>query len=297
MVKKLSELLEMAKGKRKILSVAMANDPVVLKAVEEARKLEIVQPILVGPKEEIISDLKDLGYDAGNYEILDADTDSAAVEAVKLVRDGKADFLMKGLIRTGDLMRVVLDKEMNLRTGRTLSMVSVFEIPGFDRLLIMTDAGMVILPTLEQKVDMIYNALQVAKVLGLENPKVALVSAVETVSEKIPSTVDAAIISKMNDRKQIKGCIVDGPFALDNVVSEEAAKHKGIESPVAGKADILIMPSLDAGNILYKALGFIMKAKSANTILGAKKPIVLTSRADTDETKLLSIALTALLSE
>jgi len=131
----------------------------------------------------------------------------------------------------------------------------------------------------------------------LENPKVALVSAVETVSEKIPSTVDAAIISKMNDRKQIRGCIVDGPFALDNVVSEEAAKHKGIESPVAGKADILIMPSLDAGNILYKALGFIMKAKSANTILGAKKPIVLTSRADTDETKLLSIALTALLSE
>jgi len=295
MIKKLSELLERAKGLKKILSVVVAEDPVVLKAVEQAKNLDIINPILVGSKKSIIEIIEELKLDLKDCEIVDSDTNEAVKKGVELVSEGKADFIMKGHIRTGDLMKVVLDKNMGLRTGRTLAMVSVFEIPNFDRLLVISDAGMIILPTLEQKVDIIHNILDVMKILGIENPKIALISAVEAISEKIPSTVEAAIISKMNGRNQIKNCIVDGPFALDNVISIEAAKHKGIESPVAGKADALVMPNIEAGNVLYKALTFFMNAQSATTILGAKCPIVLTSRADSDETKLYSIALNALL--
>jgi len=295
MIKKLSELLERAKGLKRILSVVVAEDPVVLKAVEQAKNLDIINPILVGSKKSIIEIIEELKLDLKDCEIVDSDTNEAVKKGVELVSEGKADFIMKGHIRTGDLMKVVLDKNMGLRTGRTLAMVSVFEIPNFDRLLVISDAGMIILPTLEQKVDIIHNILDVMKILGIENPKIALISAVEAISEKIPSTVEAAIISKMNERNQIKNCIVDGPFALDNVISIEAAKHKGIESPVAGKADALVMPNIEAGNVLYKALTFFMNAQSATTILGAKCPIVLTSRADSDETKLYSIALNALL--
>ncbi|HEW91026.1 MAG TPA: bifunctional enoyl-CoA hydratase/phosphate acetyltransferase [Thermotogaceae bacterium] len=295
MIKKLSELLERAKGLKKILSVVVAEDPVVLKAVEQAKNLDIINPILVGSKKSIIEIIEELKLDLKDCEIVDSDTNEAVKKGVELVSEGKADFIMKGHIRTGDLMKVVLDKNMGLRTGRTLAMVSVFEIPNFDRLLVISDAGMIILPTLEQKVDIIHNILDVMKILGIENPKIALISAVEAINEKMPSTVEAAIISKMNERNQIKNCIVDGPFALDNVISMEAAKHKGIESPVAGKADALVMPNIEAGNVLYKALTFFMNAQSATTILGAKCPIVLTSRADSDETKLYSIALNALL--
>lgn len=295
MIKKLSELLERAKGLKRILSVVVAEDPVVLKAVEQAKNLDIINPILVGSKKSIIEIIEELKLDLKDCEIVDSDTNEAVKKGVELVSEGKADFIMKGHIRTGDLMKVVLDKNMGLRTGRTLAMVSVFEIPNFDRLLVISDAGMIILPTLEQKVDIIHNILDVMKILGIENPKIALISAVEAISEKIPSTVEAAIISKMNERNQIKNCIVDGPFALDNVISIKAAKHKGIESPVAGKADALVMPNIEAGNVLYKALTFFMNAQSATTILGAKCPIVLTSRADSDETKLYSIALNALL--
>ena len=295
MIKKLSELLERAKGLKRILSVVVAEDPVVLKAVEQAKNLDIINPILVGSKKSIIEIIEELKLDLKDCEIVDSDTNEAVKKGVELVSEGKADFIMKGHIRTGDLMKVVLDKNMGLRTGRTLAMVSVFEIPNFDRLLVISDAGMIILPTLEQKVDIIHNILDVMKILGIENPKIALISAVEAINEKMPSTVEAAIISKMNERNQIKNCIVDGPFALDNVISMEAAKHKGIESPVAGKADALVMPNIEAGNVLYKALTFFMNAQSATTILGAKCPIVLTSRADSDETKLYSIALNALL--
>lgn len=295
---RLSELLDRAKGIEKILSVVVAEDEVVLKAVEEARALGIVKPILVGSEKKIVDVMKNLGLRINDYEIINAASDvEAAYKGVELIGKNEADFIMKGHIRTGDLMKVVLNKDLGLRTGQTLSMVSVFEIPNFDRLLIISDAGMIILPTLEQKIDIIYNVLKVTNVIGITNPKVALVSAVETVNEKMPSTVDAAIISKMNDRGQIKGCIIDGPFALDNVISLEAAKHKGIDSPVAGVADVLIMPNIEAGNVLYKALIFLMNAKSASTILGAKCPVVLTSRADSDETKLFSIALNALLSD
>jgi len=296
MVKHLAELVDMAKGKGKKLVVAAAEDHVVLKAVSEAKKAEIADPVLVGNREKMEKEAEVIGLDLKDYEIVEAENElEAAKKAVEMVSKGQGDFLMKGKIKTGDLMRTVLAEEYGLRTGKVMAMVSVFEIPNFDRLLIISDAGMLIAPTLEQKVHIIEHSVSVAKVLGIELPKVAVVGAVEVVNPKMPATLDAALLSKMNQRGQIKGCIVDGPFALDNVVSEEAAKHKGIESPVAGKADIIVTPDIEAGNILYKALIFLAGAKVASVILGAKVPVVLTSRADSDESKLYSIALSSLM--
>jgi len=296
MIKHLAELVDMARGKEKKLVVAAAEDHVVLKAVAEAKKSEIVDPILVGNKENIEKEAEIIGLDLKDYKIINVDSEKqAAKKAVEMISNGQGDFLMKGKIKTGDLMKIVLAEEYGLRTGKVMAMVSVFEIPNFDRLLIVSDAGMLIAPTLEQKVHIIEHSVNVAKVLGIDLPKVAIVGAVEVVNPKMPATLDAAILSKMNQRGQIKGCIVDGPFALDNVVSEEAAKHKGIESPVAGKADIIVTPDIEAGNILYKALVFLAGAKVASVILGAKVPVVLTSRADSDESKLYSIALSSLM--
>ena len=296
MTKHLAELVDMARGKEKKLVVAAAEDHVVLKAVAEAKKSEIVDPILVGNKENIEKEAEIIGLDLKDYKIINVDNEKeAAKKAVEMISNGQGDFLMKGKIKTGDLMKIVLAEEYGLRTGKVMAMVSVFEIPNFDRLLIVSDAGMLIAPTLEQKVHIIEHSVNVAKILGIELPKVAIVGAVEVVNPKMPATLDAAILSKMNQRGQIKGCIVDGPFALDNVVSEEAAKHKGIESPVAGKADIIVTPDIEAGNILYKALVFLAGAKVASVILGAKVPVVLTSRADSDESKLYSIALSSLM--
>ncbi len=297
MIKHLEELLDLSRGKGKRLAVAVAQDEVVLKAVDAAFKEDIIKPILVGDEKKIKEEAEKAGVDLKGYEVVHAEgIEEAAAKAVELAAKGEADLLMKGKLQTAQIMRTVLKEEYGLRTGMTMGMVSVFEIPNFPRLLILTDAGMTIAPDLNQKIHLIQHAIRVAKVLGIETPKVALVSAVETVNPKIPATVDAAIIAKMADRGQIKGAVIDGPFALDNVVSKEAAEHKGIKSPVAGEADIIVTPDIDAGNILYKALIFLAGAKSASTILGAKVPVVLTSRADSDETKLYSIALTAALS-
>lgn len=297
-MKKLNELLEKAKkrGPKKV-SVAVAEDEVVLNALEKARKEGIINAILVGNKTKITEIAEKNNINLDNYEVIDEKSEyEAAKTAVKLVADKKADFIMKGKIKTGDLMREVLKEEYNLRTGKTLSLVSVFEIPGYHKLLVVSDAGMTIAPTLEQKVDIIKNSVLVAKMaLDIEKPKVAILGAVEIVNPKMPATIEAAILAKMNNRNQIKDCLVDGPFALDNAVSMEAAKHKGIESPVAGDADILIMPDIEAGNIFYKAMVFLGGAKVASTIVGARVPIALTSRADSDEVKLLSLALTNLM--
>lgn len=297
-MKKLNELLEKAKkrGPKKV-SVAVAEDEVVLNALEKARKEGIINAILVGNKTKIAEIAEENNINLDNYEVIDEKSEyEAAKTAVKLVADKKADFIMKGKIKTGDLMREVLKEEYNLRTGKTLSLVSVFEIPGYHKLLVVSDAGMTIAPTLEQKVDIIKNSVLVAKMaLDIEKPKVAILGAVEVVNPKMPATIEAAILAKMNNRNQIKDCLVDGPFALDNAVSMEAAKHKGIESPVAGDADILIMPDIEAGNIFYKAMVFLGGAKVASTIVGARVPVALTSRADSDEVKLLSLVLTNLM--
>ena len=299
MMKTLQELVDKAKTLKKMrMSVAVAQDAPVLKAVDEAYKAGIVEASLVGSKKEIETIASKLNVDLSNYEIIDEPKEEMAVKkAVELVHENHCDLLMKGKVHTSHLLHSVLDKNYNLRTGMTMNHVGVFEVSTYNRLLIITDAAMVIAPTLEQKVDSIYNAERVAHVIGIDVPKVAVLGAVETVSSSMPATMEAALLAKMNDRKQIKGAIVDGPFALDNAVSEEAAKHKGIESPVAGKADVLLVPDIEAGNILYKALVFIAKGKLAGTILGARVPIVLTSRADSDETKLYSIALSALVAQ
>ncbi len=297
MIKHLRELLDLSRGKDKRLAVAVAQDEVVLKAVDAAVREDIVVPILVGDEKLIREEAEKAGIGLKGYEIVHVEgIEEAAAKAVELASKGEADLLMKGKLQTAQIMRTVLKEEYGLRTGMTMGMVSVFEIPEFPRLLVLTDAGMTLSPDLSQKLDLIRHAIKVANILGIDTPKVGLVSAVETVNPKLQATIDAALIAKMADRKQIKGAIIDGPFALDNVVSKEAAKHKGIESPVAGEADIIVTPDINAGNILYKALIFLAKAKSASTIMGARVPIVLTSRADSDETKLYSIALTAALS-
>ncbi|AKI98159.1 bifunctional enoyl-CoA hydratase/phosphate acetyltransferase [Kosmotoga pacifica] len=297
MIDKLSQLFDIAKGSDKKIAVAAAEDEIVLKAVKEAIERDLAEFVLFGDATELKKLCTNVGLSEGFKIVHAASTSEAVTAAVEAVACGKADLLMKGKIKTGELLSVYLKEEYGLRAGRTMNLVSVFEIPGFDRLLIVTDAGMVIAPSLKQKVDSIVNASKVAAALGIDNPKVAILGAIEVVNEKMPATIDAAILSKMAHRNQIPDVIVDGPLALDNAISEEAARHKGIDSPVAGKADILIMPDIEAGNIFYKAMVFLGGALVASTIMGGKAPIVLTSRADSDLTKLLSIALNVLIAK
>jgi phosphate butyryltransferase len=296
-MKKLQELLDKAKGiGKKVVAVAAADDDVVLRAVDMAKKEGIVDALLFGDAKKIEVVAEKVGLNIKDFEVVDSK--NPADDAVKAVVDGRAHFVMKGNIKTGDLMKAVLKDEYNLKTGRTMSLVSIFETPLYHKLLIVTDAGMTIAPDLEQKVHLIENAVLVArKAVGVEKPKVAILGAIEVVNPKMEATIHAALLAKMNERGQIKNCIVDGPFALDNAVSKEAAEHKGIVSPVAGDADVLIMPDIEAGNIFYKAMVFLAGAKVASAIIGAKCPVALTSRADSDETKLLSLALTCLMSE
>lgn len=296
-MKKLYELLDKARSiGKKVVAVAAADDDVVLRAVDMARKEGIIDAILFGDVKKIELHAEKAGVSLKDFEIVDSK--NPADDAVKAVVEGKAHFVMKGNIKTGDLMKAVLKDEYNLKTGRTMSLVSIFETPLYHKLLIVTDAGMTIAPDLEQKVHLIENAVLVArKAVGVEKPKVAILGAIEVVNPKMEATVHAALLAKMNERGQIKNCIVDGPFALDNAVSKEAAEHKGLVSSVAGDADILIMPDIEAGNIFYKAMVFLAGAKVASAIIGAKCPVALTSRADSDETKLLSLALTCLMSE
>jgi phosphate butyryltransferase len=201
---------------------------------------------------------------------------------------------MKGLVDTANFLRSVLNKEVGLRTGKLMSHVAVFEIEGFDRLIFLTDAAFNISPDLKAKIDILNNAVAVARAVGVELPKVAPICAVEVVNPDMPATVDAAMLSKMSDRGQIKGCIVDGPFALDNAISEEAAKHKGVGGPVAGKADILLLPNIEVANVMYKTLTYTTKSRNGGMLVGTSAPVILTSRTDSHETKFYSIALAAL---
>ena len=285
-----------ASTKRKI-AVACAQDADVLCAVENARKIGIADAILVGNADEIKDIAGKKGIDISNYSIKDVkNKNEAAKEAVRLVSSGQANTLMKGIIDTADFLRAVLNKEVGLRTGRTITHVSVFEEPHSNRLMLLTDVAMVVDPDLKAKVDIILNAAEVARKIGIEQPKVAALAAVEVVNPNMQATLDAAALSKMSDRGQLKDIVVDGPLALDNAVSVEAAKHKGIVSPVAGNADILLVPDIEAGNIMYKTLTYFAGYMLSGIIMGAKAPIILTSRSDSDETKLNSIALATLVS-
>ncbi|MGI6225776.1 MAG: phosphate butyryltransferase [Peptococcales bacterium] len=277
---------------KRYIAVAVAQDEEVLKAIKGARELGLAEPILVGDKQAITKAAQNVGLELRGIRIEhEIDPNFAAKKAVALVSSGEANIVMKGLVGTGSFLKAVLDKEVGLRTGRILSHVAVFEVPNFERLLVLTDAAMNIAPDLDEKVKIINNALIVTRALGIEMAKVVPVCAVETVNPNMSATTDAALLTLMSQRGQIKGAVVDGPLALDNAISLEAAQHKGITSPVAGKADVLLCPNIEAGNMTYKALVYLSNVEVAGVIIGAKAPIVLTSRSDTYKSKLNSIAL------
>ncbi|OHR67642.1 phosphate butyryltransferase [Bacillus sp. HMSC76G11] len=289
----LEDLLEKAAQlENKTVAVASAEDPEVLEAVLEASERGLAEFILFGNKEEIEIMLQERSADAKEFSIKHARSVEQASEfAVKAVFQNEADVLMKGNVPTAVILKAVLNKEYGLRTGKILSHVAVFEVPGYDRYTIVTDAAMNLAPDLEQKKQILVNSVMVARKIGIDVPKVAPLAAVEVVNPSMQATLDAAALSQMNKRGQIKDCIVDGPLALDNAVSFEAAEHKGITSVVAGQADILLVPTIEVGNVLYKSLMYFANAKVGAIIAGAKAPIVLTSRADSAESKLYSLAL------
>lgn len=292
-MKKLRELVNMAKDSGvKTLALTSAEERSALEAVYLAVKEGIIRALLIGDKERIWSIIKDRGFDVRGMEIIDEkDPVVAAQRAVKIVRDCQADLLMKGLVKTADLFKAVLDKDIGLRTGRLLSHVFLVEIPRKRRWYALSDAAIVISPTLPEKVQIIENAVTLMHLLGVNEPKVAVLSAIETVNPAIPSTLDAAALTLMASRGQIKGAIVDGPLALDVAISKRCAQVKGVKSPVAGDADLLIVPNVEAGNLMGKALLHAGGGAVAGVVMGARKPIVLTSRAEGPEGKYLSIAL------
>ncbi|MBI9036228.1 MAG: phosphate butyryltransferase [Bacteroidales bacterium] len=296
MLKTLSTLIDLAKSKStRRLAVAAAADKPVLEAVRNAKAEGIVEPILVGNEEAIRKVAAEINFDLTNVQIVDVQEGpvAASIKAVELVRTGQADILMKGHVSTGPLLKAVLDKEKGLRKGGTLSHVAFFESPYYHKLICLTDAAMNVAPDFDGKVAILNNAVEAYNKLGVAEPKVAVVAAVETVNPKMEATVHAAMLTQMNRRGQIKNCIVDGPLAIDNAISKEAAEHKGIVSAVAGDADIILTPNIESGNIMYKTLGFMGGASTAAVIMGARVPIVLTSRSDNDKAKMLSIALAA----
>ena len=297
MVKSLEELLELAKRKeKKTMAVAVAQDGVVLEAVIKAVDMNIINAILVGNEEEIKSIAKEANIDLSRVRIInECDIIKAAAKAVELVTKGEANYVMKGLLGTSDLLKAVLNKEANLRTNNLLSHVMIYDVESYEKLLLLTDGGMVTYPELKDKIGIIKNAVTVAKALEIDMPKVAPICAVEVVNPSMQATLDAAALSTMNKRGQIKGCIIDGPLGLDNAISKEAAHHKGIVSEVAGEADILLVPNIEAGNFLGKSMTYFAGAESAGVIVGAKCPIVLVSRADSAKSKLYSIALGSIL--
>ncbi|MEJ5287212.1 MAG: Branched-chain phosphotransacylase [Candidatus Kapaibacterium sp.] len=292
---KLENLVEIALSKpKKKIAVAASEDEQVLLALKQATDIGIVEPILVGNLSKTKDLANQIGFDIEKYEFIEESNPAKSARiAVQMVREGKAQIIMKGLVNTADYLRAILDKEIGLRTGNLLSHIGVFEIPAYHKLIGLTDAAQNIAPNLEEKVSIVQNSVDLLRRLGIENPKVALLAAVENVNPKMQATIDAALITMMNRRGQIKNCIIDGPLAFDNAVSKEAAEHKGIVSPVAGDADLLVAPEIETGNALYKSFTYFAGGVVAAIILGAMVPIVLTSRADTEKSKLMSIALAA----
>lgn len=280
----------------KMIAVAVPHEPEILLAAQDAEQQGIANCTLVGDRDVMRSLASEQGIDITRMMIVHEPEPGPAVRKVmELLRMGHADLAMKGRIETGEFLRAALDREVGLRVGRLFTHVAAFELPGFDRLLFVTDSGVVVAPTLEQKVEIVQNAIMVAQRLGVSEPKVAVLAASEMVNPKIPTTMDAANLAKMADRRQIQGGIVDGPLALDNAISPESAEIKGIHSPVAGCADILVAPDVEAGNMLAKAITYFAKGKMAAVVVGSKSPLVVASRSDPHETKLVSMALAVVL--
>ena len=293
MSKSFEELISKANQKTlKKVSVSNAQDEPVLQAVKAAKEQNIATAILVGDEAKIREIAASIDMDLTDFEIInEPDTEAAALKAVELVHNGEADILLKGLLETKTFLKSVLNKEVGLRTGKMLSHVCVFEIEGIDRLLFFTDVAFNTYPTLADKVNIINNAVEVAHACGIECPKVAPLCAVETVNPKMQPTVDADNLTKMYEGGDFKGCQIYGPLSMDLAIDPEAAVHKGVTNPVAGHADILLFPNIDAGNITYKILVRTEKVKIGNVLVGTSAPVVLTSRSDDFQTKLNSIAL------
>ena len=276
-------------------AVAHPCESTALIAALEAAQKGLITPILVGPATKIQEVAKQSGITLGETKIVDAPhSHASAAKAVELVRQGQAELLMKGSLHTDELLSAVVAKETGLRTGRRISHVFIMDIPTYHKVLIVTDAAINIAPTLEDKVHIVQNAIDLAISLGVSTPKVAILAAVETVNSKMPATIDAAALCKMAERGQIKGGLLDGPLAFDNAISREAARVKDIQSKVAGDPDILLVPDLEAGNMLAKQLSFLANADSAGLVLGARVPIILTSRADSVRSKIASVAVAVL---
>ncbi|MBM7624417.1 bifunctional enoyl-CoA hydratase/phosphate acetyltransferase [Sporohalobacter salinus] len=291
MLNNFNQLINLAQKKKKLrLAVAAAEDPVVLSSIKQAVELELIDPILIGDSEKIEKQTEEIGYKPNKIVGTNSKLESAQT-AMSLIAKGESDYPMKGLLSSKTILRALLDKEYGLRRNRLLSVVTLINLEQQNRMIIMTDGGMNIAPDLEEKIQIIENAVEIARALGIEKAKVAALAAVEDVNPKMPVTKEAATLAKMSDRDQIEGAIVDGPLALDNAISKEAAKHKGIDSPVAGEADILLVPNIEVGNVLYKSLVFYAGHDSASLVMGAKVPLVFTSRADKTMTKFHSILL------
>jgi len=293
-------LAKLKTASTKKMSVAVAQDTHVLEAVKIAKERGIVDSILVGDKELIEEKAKEVGMNLSDYEIIDVkDTIEAARTAVSLVSSGKADIYMKGALESKDFLKSVLDKEVGLRTGRPLSHVCVFEIPGIDRLLFLTDVAFMPYPTLEDKKVIIEYTVDVARACGVECPKVAPLAAVEVVNPKMPVTVEAAELTRLNEEGEIKNCIVDGPLSMDLAIDPEAAQHKAgaLDRKIVGDADILLFPDIHAGNLTYKTIVRLATVKNGNILTGTKAPVILTSRSDSVEVKVNSIALAAVVAE
>jgi phosphate butyryltransferase len=296
-IKTFAELLEAARGKGpKTVAVAAGHQSEVMLAGLDAEVASLAEVILVGDEAIIRQIAATEHFDISRMEVIhEPRPREAAWQVMKLVSDGRADIAMKGKVETSDFLRAALSKELGLRTGQLFTHVAIFEIPGFDRLMFISDAGVVVAPDLEQKVQIVQNAINVAHALGISLPRVAVLAATETVNPKIPTTLDAANLSKMADRGQIYGGLVDGPLALDNAISPESARIKGIKSEVAGYADILITPDIEAGNVLAKAITYFAQGKMAGVVVGARCPLILPSRSDTREAKLVSLSLGVML--
>lgn len=277
------------------IAVAAAADQEVLEAVKEAVEMNLSTFYLIGDEKKIRQIAEKINFSLSSVKIFnEPDPKKASRIAVRSVSSGDSHILMKGLVPTATILKAVLDKEIGLRMGRILSHIALFEVEGYDRLMFLTDGAMNISPTIDQKIHIVQNVVDLAHSIGVEQPRIASIAAIENVNPNMQATLDAAILSKMADRGQIKGAIIDGPLALDNAISIKAAELKGIKSKVAGLADVLLVPNIEVGNVLYKSLVYFAKAKVGAVIGGARVPIVLTSRADSHQTKLNSIILAIL---
>ncbi len=295
MIQSLNKFIDIAKkGTKKRLVVAAAEDEHVLGAIKDAISNDIIIPIFVGNTSKIEGIAQKIDFDSTGIEIIEAENPIKSAQiAVQYIRDANAEILMKGLVNTADFLRAILHKDNGLRKGELLSHIGFFEVPAYPKLIALTDAAQNIFPDFNEKVSILKNSLDMFKHLGYECPKVACLAAIEGVNPKMPATIDAAALTQMNRRGQIKGCLIDGPLAFDNAISKLSAEHKGIVSDVAGDTDLLFAPNIEVANVLYKAFTYFAGATVAAIILGASVPIVLTSRSDSDKSKLMSIALAA----